>query len=203
VLFDRVAAPLIYVREDRISAVVRYGVSGKNTTQLQIVVGLTRSAPVTLRVVAAVPGIFTADSSGQVAAVNQDGTYNSPSSPAAKGSVVTFFATGEGQTDPPGIDGKLAVVPLPAPVLTVVVAINNMGAEIRYVGAAPGLVPLPHAEPVGAPGIHLSLHGLVRVQFDVHVPARLDHLDTFPHIGLCQARLRTDQACQERRHRVP
>jgi uncharacterized protein (TIGR03437 family) len=142
VLFDGVAAPLIYVRADQISAVVPYGVTGKATTQLQVVYGSMRSAAVALRVVPTVPEIFTADSSGtgQVAAINEDHTYNSPARPAAKGSVITFFATGEGQTNPPGIDGKVAGVPLPSPALPVVVGIANIGSEIFYAGAAPGLV---------------------------------------------------------------
>ena len=96
----------------------------------------------TLRVVPAVPGIFMTDPSkpGQVAALNQDGTLNSPSNPAAKGSIITFFATGEGRTNPEGVDGKLATVPLPAPVLPLIVGIANTGAEVIYAGAAPGLV---------------------------------------------------------------
>ena len=49
---------------------------------------------------ATAPGVFTADGSGrgQAAAVNQDGTRNGPGAPAAGGSVLSLFATGEGQT---------------------------------------------------------------------------------------------------------
>lgn len=142
VLFDGVPAPLIYVRGDQISGVVPYAVSGKTVTRLQVEYGGVKSDAVALRVVLAVPGIFSANSSGlgPVAAINQDGRLNSPANPAAKGSVITFFATGEGQTSPAGVDGKVASVPLPMPVLPLLVGIANIGAEVLYAGAAPGVV---------------------------------------------------------------
>jgi uncharacterized protein (TIGR03437 family) len=142
VLFDGVPAPLIYARADQVSAVVPYGLNGKPGALLQVAYGPMRSAPVALRIAPALPGIFTADSSGSggVVAVNQDGKFNSPANPAPKGSLVTFFATGEGQTNPAGVDGKVAAVPLPEPVLPVVVGIANIGAELQYAGAAPGIV---------------------------------------------------------------
>jgi uncharacterized protein (TIGR03437 family) len=79
---------------------------------------------------------------GQGAILNQDGTINSAANPAAKGSVVTLFATGEGQTNPGGVDGKLApgVLPLPAPLLNVSVDIGSATLLPLYAGAAPTLV---------------------------------------------------------------
>jgi uncharacterized protein (TIGR03437 family) len=65
---------------------------------------------------------------------------NTAQSPAARGSVVQIFATGEGQTVPSGIDGKLAELPLAAPVLAVTVMIGGRPATVTYAGAAPGLV---------------------------------------------------------------
>jgi uncharacterized protein (TIGR03437 family) len=53
---------------------------------------------------------------------------------------VLIFASGEGQTSPPGVDGKLAVVPLPTPLLAVEVTIGGQRAIVDYVGGAPGLV---------------------------------------------------------------
>jgi uncharacterized protein (TIGR03437 family) len=51
-----------------------------------------------------------------------------------------IFATGEGATSPVGVDGKLAAVPLPKPVLPVSVKIDGIDAEVAYAGGAPGLV---------------------------------------------------------------
>ena len=44
------------------------------------------------------PGLFTVDGSGsgQVAAVNQDGSLNNGANPAKAGSIVTLYATGQG-----------------------------------------------------------------------------------------------------------
>src|SRR5206468_4755419 len=90
------------------------------------------------------PSIFSVDytGSGQGAILNEDGvTVNSAANPAAAGSIVAIFATGEGQTDPAGIDGQLANgATLPKPKLPVQVWINGKAAEVQYSGAAPGQI---------------------------------------------------------------
>jgi len=142
VLFDGVAAPLVYVLEGQISAIVPYAVTGRSSTRLQVEYRGVRSEAYTVPVVESAPGIFTLDSSGRGAGaiLNQDGTINSPSQPAATGSIIVLYATGEGQTDPAGIDGKLAGEILPKPRLPVSVSIGGRNAEVLYAGAAPGLV---------------------------------------------------------------
>lgn len=142
VLFDGVAAPLIYVSSGQLSCVVPYSVTGKTTTQVQIEYKGERSTPVSLQLAAAAPAIFTADSSGKgnAAILNQDGSVNSPNLPAEKGSVVVFYATGEGETDPPGVDGQPAPAVFPKPKLPVWVRIGGIDAQVLYAGAAPGLV---------------------------------------------------------------
>jgi uncharacterized protein (TIGR03437 family) len=91
---------------------------------------------------ASAPAFFTADGSGKgpAAALNDDGSYNGPGRGAKAGSTVTLFATGEGQTSPGGVDGKLADLPLPAPVLQVSVTIGGQIAHVMYAGGAPGEV---------------------------------------------------------------
>ena len=58
------------------------------------------------------------------------------------GDIIQVYATGEGQTTPAGVDGKIAplTLPLPAPNLTAAVLIGGLPARIQYIGAAPGLV---------------------------------------------------------------
>lgn len=157
VFFDDIAAPLIYVSAGQTSAVVPYSVAGKTSTRVQIEYRGARSPVVTIPVVAAAPGIFTADFSGagEISMLNQDETYNSPTNPAAKNSVVVFYATGEGQTDPPGTDGLPATTVFPKPVLPVIVTIGGVIAVADYTGAAPnfvaGAMQLNVRVPAGAP----------------------------------------------------
>ena len=111
VLFDGVPAPMIFAQSAQLSTVVPYRVSGQVSTQLQISYQGVVSNAITLGVALASPGVFTAGSSGsgQGAILNQDGTVNSANNPAAVGSYISIYATGDGQTAPPGVDGKLAV----------------------------------------------------------------------------------------------
>ena len=73
--------------------------------------------------------------------VNQDGKTNSATAAAAKGSTVTFYATGEGQTTPAGVNGKPATgAVIPKPVAAVSVTIGGAAATISYASGAPGAV---------------------------------------------------------------
>ena len=142
VLFDGTPAPLLYAAPNQINAIVPYQVFGKTMTQLQVEFQGQVLAGLLQSVATAVPAIFTLDSSGVGPGVilNQDSTVNSPSNPADKGSVVSVFATGAGQTDPPGIDRQVAGAILPSPKLPVSVRIGGLDALTLYAGAAPGLV---------------------------------------------------------------
>lgn len=83
-----------------------------------------------------------------------------------------LYATGEGQTNPPGRDGSLAeyatLAEFPRPVLPVRVLIGGQPAEILYAGAAPGFVAglmqinlrVPEGSPFGeAVGVVLRVGG--------------------------------------------
>jgi uncharacterized protein (TIGR03437 family) len=143
VIFDGVPAPMIYASAGQVSAVVPYVVAGTTFALVQVSYQGQGSSVVNLPVSLTQPGIFTNDSSGlgQGAVVNQDGTLNSPTNPAAAGSVVSVYATGEGQTNPLGIDGKPAASPLPQPLAQPVTAtVGGFGAQVQYAGGAPGLV---------------------------------------------------------------
>ena len=158
ILFDDVAAPLVYVSAAQSAAVVPYAVSGRTSTNVVVVYNGARSAAVPVPVASAVPALFSADSSGrgQGAILNQDNSYNSAQNPAAKGSTVQLFGTGEGQTMPPGLDGRIAASVFPKPVLPVAVMIGNMRIDnLPYAGAAPsslsGLLQVNVTVPLDAP----------------------------------------------------
>ncbi|MEO8371521.1 MAG: hypothetical protein ABI806_20200, partial [Candidatus Solibacter sp.] len=70
-------------------------------------------------------------------------TINGASTPEKRGNVIAIYMTGEGKTDPQGVDG--AVIPavvsaLKKPLLPVTVTIGGVDAVVAYAGSAPGLI---------------------------------------------------------------
>jgi uncharacterized protein (TIGR03437 family) len=153
---------MIYAQAGQVSAVVPYEVNAESTTQVQAVYQGQGSNVVSMPVSAVMPGIFTMDASGHGpgAIVNQDGTVNSTSHPASAGIYVTVYATGEGQTNPLGVDGKPDDWPAPLPVAQPVTAtIGGVPVQVmQYAGGAPGMVAgvlqlnilIPQGVPTGA-----------------------------------------------------
>jgi uncharacterized protein (TIGR03437 family) len=142
VLFDGAPAPLIYVSDNVISAIVPYAVAGKTRTTIQVEYQGRAGNAVTFPVTTAAPALLTLDSSGrgQASIINQNGSVNSMKNPAPRGSVVLLYGTGEGATSPGGVDGKIASAILPKPVLPVRVTIGGRDVDVQYAGAAPGNV---------------------------------------------------------------
>lgn len=162
VLFDGIPAPVIYASAGQTAVIVPYSVAGQSTTQMAVNVQGLASPPVNLTVVPSAPGLFSANASGtgNGAILNQDLTVNSPSNPAARGSIVVLYGTGEGQTNPRGVDGRIATSIYPKPLLPVKVSIGGVDATagVVYAGAAPTLVAgvfqinvtVPQSLPAGA-----------------------------------------------------
>jgi uncharacterized protein (TIGR03437 family) len=143
VLFDGVPAPLLYVQANQINAIVPFSVAGKASTAVQLERDGITYPMLTMDVHDSAPGVFTSNNRGygQGSILNQDYTVNGPYSPAARGSVVMIFATGGGQTSPPGIDGAVASAGVfPSLVLPVRVYIDGRSAEVLYAGPLPGSV---------------------------------------------------------------
>ncbi len=118
-----------------------YSVAGKSKTDVAAESNGVKSAPFSVPVTAAAPAIFTAQAAGagQIAMFNHDATNNSASQPARAGTIVTFYATGEGRTMPFGTDDGVNAAGLSRPELPVAVMIGGYSAEVLYAGAAPGL----------------------------------------------------------------
>ena len=141
--FDGYPAPLIYVGAGQINAVAPYQIAGGAVTNLVISRNGVTSAPLTLQVVDTAPAIFSAtqNGNGQGAILNADNSYNSVSNPAAKGSVIQIFATGEG-VYPGAVTGSVITAQPPFPVLSnpVRVTIGGIPADLQYFSEAPGLL---------------------------------------------------------------
>jgi uncharacterized protein (TIGR03437 family) len=141
VLFNGVAAPVLYTRFDQVGAVIPYTLAGADSAQVEVEFAGTTSNTTNVPVAEASPGVFSLDSSGrgQSAILNQDGTVNGSSNPAQPGSVVAIYATGGGQTEPPSTDGEVVSGPRSL-ALAVRVTIGGLPAKVLYAGAAPALV---------------------------------------------------------------
>ncbi len=100
VTFNNVPAPLIFVSQGQINAIVPYEVAGQTSVPVVVNDNGTKSATFTVPVLAVTPSIFSlADNgSGQGAILNSDASVNGTSNPAAPGSIISIYATGEGQT---------------------------------------------------------------------------------------------------------
>jgi uncharacterized protein (TIGR03437 family) len=141
-LFDGVAAPLIYSQAGQVAAVAPYSLAGKTSTQVTVEYQGVRSSAEPMAVVPSAPAIFTlnADGVGQGAILNQDYSLNTGLNPAPRGSIVMLWATGGGLTSPPSADGVITGSAPPKLLQSVSVTIGGMPAEVMYAGAAPGLV---------------------------------------------------------------
>ncbi len=145
VTFDGIAAPLIYVSSGQINAIVPYEIAGRVTTNLAVMRSGIASLVLALRVSDTVPAIFSATQTGngQGAILNFNSSFNNAQNPAAKGSVIQIFATGEGALNPPVLTGSVTSgsgSAFPKPAGAVSVTIGGQPATLQYVGEAPGLV---------------------------------------------------------------
>lgn len=139
VLFDREAAPLLFVSSSQINAVVPAAVAQRRLTEVQVEYMGQLSGPVVLPVASANPGIFAASGGQGVILHWPDYSVNSPGNPAARGSVVMAFGTSGGPTAPGCEDGVIVREPryLQLPISA---SIGGVPAAVTYAGSAPDLV---------------------------------------------------------------
>ena len=145
VLFDNIPAPIIYVSATQTSVMVPYEIAGRPTTAIRIKYKGVVSDIVTYNVVSSTPGIYTLNQAGNGpgSILNQDYSVNGANSRAPKLSVVAIYMTGEGQTDPAGVNGLVTPLNgsgLKKPQLPVTATVGGRPAIVKYYGSAPGIV---------------------------------------------------------------
>jgi uncharacterized protein (TIGR03437 family) len=136
-----IAAQILSIDANRIELRVPTPIAGANSVAIQVLNKTVLVAQIAAPVADAVPGVF-ADASGQALALNEDGTLNSAANPAARGSILVLFGTGE------GVSG-----------LPVSVNIGGYTADVLYAGPVagyPGLLQVNARMPSGyiGPGIY-------------------------------------------------
>jgi uncharacterized protein (TIGR03437 family) len=143
-------APLFYLGNSQINLQIPSGTATSGTVEVTVqrtdtgqILGDSNIAMNTVS-----PALFTVNGqgSGQVAALNQDNTVNSSTNPAANGTVIQFFGTGQGVIPNMPADGAAASGAVPTPYTPQVIIGTGLdnnplpAANIQYSGLAPGLV---------------------------------------------------------------
>ena len=130
VTFDGIPAPLLSVQAQKVVLIVPFGITDRTQTTIQAATNGAVSNAIRVPVSPTAVELL--------AVLNQDGTPHSSSNPAAPGSVVTVYAAGLGQTNPPGVDGSTnGTGTLKTPIT---VSIQGYNAQMLYAGPAPGQV---------------------------------------------------------------
>jgi len=152
VTFNGTPAPLLWVQNSQINAIVPWSLTPGSNAQICASLNGVPTNCLTWPVAQTAPAVFTVDGNYAVA-VNQDGSINSAKNPSAVGSIVAVWATGLGPINPPPADGAEVGAPLPANVLQAGVeawwltlhppfgaSLSPEPVPVTYAGPAPDLV---------------------------------------------------------------
>jgi len=136
VTFDGIPAPLLSAQANQVVCLVPFEIplGLQSTTVMQVASSGATSNSIRLPTAATAVEAFSL--------VNQDGAANTKDHPATPGSVVTIYAAGLGQTNPPAVDGAIngtaAGAPPAGPVAINIYADSGNPVDILFAGPAPG-----------------------------------------------------------------
>ena len=138
------AVPVLYVQSRQINVVAPTDLTIGGSTGINVTYNGQKFQALVTAVTYASPGIFRLQVGQTVAAVamNQDWTLNGPANAASRGSVVTVWTTGYGNTSPACVSGGLND-PQAEPLLSGVNAMIYDGTRVypvAYAGSSPALV---------------------------------------------------------------
>lgn len=134
-LIDGIPAPLLYVSDQQVNAVVPFAVQPASTVKVEVERSGVKMGPAPgAAVVAAQPALFPG------AVLNEDTTVNTEQNPAKAGSIVVLYGTGFGVMSPARHDGEITGLPLSYPALEGRVFFNGIEAQVLYAGDAPGFI---------------------------------------------------------------
>jgi uncharacterized protein (TIGR03437 family) len=172
VTFNGVSAALYFVSDGQINAQMPWNVLSANqipgTVNVVVTRGGVASAPVSVSVAAAAPGIYSIPpGAGYAIAINPDGSLAAPAGgipgvathPAKAGDTLIVLATGLGAVNPPLANGAAPAVTTFA-VTTPSALIGGKSAQVAFAGLAPGFPGINQLNivvPGGASGSSLPL----------------------------------------------
>ncbi len=140
---------------EQINLQVPYEVAGQSSVAVVVNNNGSSNSPVQAPVASAQPGVFTVDGTNGIVVHGASNALVTSSSPAAKSKVVVVYATGLGAVTPaPATGAGAPASPLAATVVTPVITIGGMSAEVLFSGLTPAFVGLYQANvrvPASAP----------------------------------------------------
>jgi uncharacterized protein (TIGR03437 family) len=145
VLLDGKPAPLHFVSAGQINFLIPNGAPTSGNVEVLVVRPSSGQilAAGSMPMASVAPGLFTATGTGvgQISALNEDGSINSSSNPAQRGTIIQLFGTGLGPVSGAPADGVPPSGPLPGPATRAIIGTEFVpDANIQYSGLAPGLV---------------------------------------------------------------
>ncbi|MBN2604119.1 MAG: hypothetical protein JXA91_08315 [Candidatus Thermoplasmatota archaeon] len=160
VYLDDIECPLYYVSPEQINFQVPYELEGENVALMVIECDGISSIPVSIAIASVNPGIFTTNMQGTGAGCvlhNSDSSLVTSINPATRGEYLQIYCTGLGLVNPDVETGAAASSdPLCHTLVTPVVIIGGVEADVLYSGLAPGFVGLyqvnvqvPETAPLG------------------------------------------------------
>jgi uncharacterized protein (TIGR03437 family) len=145
VMINDIAAPIYYVSSGQVAVIVPYEIATSSIAQIQVINNKTPSNLVTEYINQTTPGVFTepAGGVGDAAALHQDFSLVSSSSPAQIGETVAVFVTGLGSVVGNVSDGAAGPTsPLANTSNQITATVGGVAATVTYAGLAPGLAGL-------------------------------------------------------------
>jgi uncharacterized protein (TIGR03437 family) len=160
VVLAGVATPLKYASDGQLTAVVPYEVAANTDQQIIVTRGVSLSAPQSLTVAPAAPGIFTQNGSGtgqgMIFGVDANGVQSlaDPTHPVQAGDAIVIYCTGLGKVDPAVSTGYAAVGALVSKAINpVTVTIGGIQADFSFAGLAAGSAGLYEVDATVPPGV--------------------------------------------------
>jgi uncharacterized protein (TIGR03118 family) len=180
VTINNAKAPMLYTSGSLTSVIVPNFLFPLSSANIVVETPGQKTRVFTVPMRQSAPGLFAANSggTGQLAAINQDGSINSSTNAAVAGSIVTLYATGAGLTSPTGVAGTIQTEGL-SPLLKLSVTIGGQPATIVAAGTPAGFLSgltliqtiVPNGLPPGAASVVLTA-GSVSTTQDVTISVK-------------------------------
>jgi uncharacterized protein (TIGR03437 family) len=152
-------SPVYYSSDNQVNAIVPYGIAVNTTHQVRVVRGASISAPQTVTVAPAAPGVFTIDGSGAGQGIVIDAKSGplviaDAQHPVRAGDTIVIYCTGLGEVNPPVPAGAVApLTQLSRTVNAVTATIGGVPATVSFAGLSPGSVGLYQVNAVVPGGV--------------------------------------------------